>query len=88
MSVRLVSAAMLVVALAPFQCRREPDQAMRREDTPGDALWDLSEDFRAKGNAQAADATLKFLIDKYPSSRYAPAAREKLGGGREVRDGG
>ncbi len=88
MTVRLLAAVLLVVALAPFQCRREPDQALRREDTPGDALWDLSEDFRGKGNAPAADATLRFLIEKYPSSRYAPAARERLGGARDARDGG
>ncbi len=75
---RLVLIASLVL-LAPMQCAKKPDPDLRHEDTPGDALWDLSEDFRAKGNARAADDTLRFMLEKYPSSRFASAAREKLG---------
>lgn len=73
----LLAAAVL---LAPMQCASKADPSLRHEDTPGDALWDLSEDFRAKGNTAAADDTLRFLLEKYPSSRFASAAREKLGG--------
>ena len=62
-----------------MQCSRSPDPDMRREDTAGDALWDLAEDFKAKGNDEARKQTLKFLVDKYPSNRHVPAAREELG---------
>jgi len=35
-------------------------------------------DFRAKGNEQAARQTLEFLVQKYPSNRHVPAAKEDL----------
>jgi hypothetical protein len=68
-----------VLGNAPMQCSRSPDPNMRREDTAGDALWDLAEDFKAKGNDEARKQTLRFLVDKYPSNRHVPAAREELG---------
>ena len=80
--IRTAIGASLVVAMlgsAPMQCKRDPDASMRREDTAGDALWDLAEDFRAKGNEEARKQTLRYLIDKYPSNRHVPAAREELG---------
>jgi hypothetical protein len=67
---------------APMQCSRSPDPDMRREDTAGDALWDLAEDFKAKGNDEARKQTLRFLVEKYPSNRHVPAAREELGIGK------
>ena len=33
---------------------------------------------RAKGDEKAARETLKYLVEKYPSSRYATVAREEL----------
>lgn len=68
-----------VLGNAPVQCSRSPDPENRREDTAGDALWDLAEDFRAKGNEEGRKATLRFLVEKYPSNRHVPAAREELG---------
>lgn len=53
---------------------------MRREDSAGDALYGLAEDFKAKGNEEAARATLRYLVEHYPSNRHVPAAREELGG--------
>jgi outer membrane protein assembly factor BamD (BamD/ComL family) len=79
--VRALGLALALGVTAPLQCAREPDPSQRLEDTAGDALWNLAQDFRTKGNAQAADATLRYLVEKYPSSRYAPAAREELGKG-------
>jgi hypothetical protein len=78
---RLAMAGMLVAALgsAPVQCKHDPDPSMRREDTAGDALWDLAQDFRAKGNEPAAKETLKFLVERYPSNRHVPAARAEIG---------
>ena len=73
-------ASVLSVAFAPFQCAHTPDPNERREDSPGDALWELAQDFRAHHDEAAARGTLTYLVEKYPSSRYAPAAREQLAG--------
>ena len=67
-----------LVTLAPFQCAHTPDPNARREDTAGDALWSLAQDFRAHHDEPAARATLTYLVDHYPSSRYASAARDDL----------
>lgn len=77
------AAAVFAVVLAtfadaPLQCSRTPDPNLRREDTAGDALWDLAQDFKAKGNHEAARQTLQKLVDSYPSNRHVPAAREEL----------
>lgn len=80
--IRSVLAAGVVASVlgnAPMQCSRSPDAENRREDTAGDALWDLAEDFKAKGNDEARKQTLRFLVEKYPSNRHVPAAREELG---------
>lgn len=63
---------------APLQCAREPDPSLRREDTAGDALWDLAETFREKGDLKAEKETLSFLATRYPSNRHALAAKERL----------
>jgi hypothetical protein len=75
----VVAGILAVVADAPLQCSRTPDPSLRREDSAGDALWDLAQEFKAKGNTDAARETLQKLVDKYPSNRHAPAAREELG---------
>jgi outer membrane protein assembly factor BamD (BamD/ComL family) len=79
--IKLLAVGLLAVgalASAPIQCKRDPDPNLRMEDTAGDALWDLSQKFKAEGNTDAARATLKYLVDKYPSSRHAGAAKEEL----------
>jgi hypothetical protein len=73
-------AAAMLLAHAPIQCTRTPDPDTRLEDQPGDALFALAEKFRAEGNTTAADSTLRYLIEKYPSDRHAPLAREMLAG--------
>ena len=70
--------ALTLIGQAPLQCSRSPDPELRREDTAGDALWDLAQEFRAKGNEAAAKQTLRFLVERYPSNRHVPAAREEL----------
>lgn len=85
------SALVAALTLAPFQCAHDPDPNVRREDTAGDALWALAHDFRAHHDDPAARNTLRFLIDKYPSSRHTPAAKEELaalGGAVPGGDGG
>jgi hypothetical protein len=80
---RLAKASTCSLALlihAPLQCSHDPDPSVRTEDTAGDALWDLSKDFQARGDHVAAQHTLEVLVSRYPSSRHAPAAKEMLGG--------
>jgi hypothetical protein len=67
-----------LVALAPMQCGKSQDPSLQKEDTPGDALYTLAQDFRTKGNEVAYRDTLKFLVKQYPSSRRALAARSEL----------
>ncbi len=78
----LFGAAAVVAALgnAPLQCSRNHDNDLRREDTAGDALYALAQDFRTKGNEAAARQTLEYLVQHYPSNRHVPAAREELEG--------
>lgn len=65
---------------APFQCGKSSNPETRLEDTAGDALWALAEDFRAKGDERARHDTLRFLAERYPSNRYAAAARAESAG--------
>ena len=70
--------AALAISLAPFQCAHDPDPSARREDTVGDALWGLARDFHARHEDASERETLAYLAEKYPSSRYAAAARDEL----------
>jgi hypothetical protein len=79
----IVRSIALVVGLgafgaAPFQCGSKPDPELRREETAGDALWNLSQKFKADHNDAAARDTLRYLVDRYPSSRHTVAAKEEL----------
>ncbi len=74
----------VALSLAPFQCAHSPDPNERREDSAGDALWALAQDCHAHGDTAGERRTLAYLVEKYPSSRHAPAAKDdlaKLGGG-------
>ena len=79
---RILGAALVIATLhAPIQCSHDPDPSERTEDTAGDALWNLANDFEARGDHAAAHHTLETLVTRYPSSRHAPAARDLLDGG-------
>jgi outer membrane protein assembly factor BamD (BamD/ComL family) len=65
-------------AVAPLQCPHETDAAHCWDDAPGDGLWDLAQKFRDNHDDAAARRTLEFLVERYPSSRFAPAARDQL----------
>jgi len=77
-----VRVALLVVLLsflgAPFQCASDPDPARRMEDTPSEALWNLSERFREQGQDEARRETLQEIVRSYPNSREAERARLQL----------
>jgi outer membrane protein assembly factor BamD (BamD/ComL family) len=79
------SALLASLGNAPMQCGHGSGSGSAREDEPGDALYALSQDFHAKGNDEAAKQTLRFLLEKYPSNRHAPAARAELEGATESR---
>jgi hypothetical protein len=67
-----------VFAVAPFQCPSDPDPDKRREETPGEALYDLASEFKKGGDKDAYVSTLQYLIKKYPRSRHAVQAHQEL----------
>lgn len=77
-----LAAALLAgsLGLAPFQCASDPDDTLRQEETAPEALWGLAERFRAQHDTPARAATLRYLVDRYPSSNYAERARLALRG--------
>ena len=68
-----------LLALAPIQCGSGPHEHPEYEDSPAEALWDLSERFEADGDDAGRTRTLEYLIERYPSSRFAERARVTLG---------
>ena len=66
-------------ALAPIQCKHDPDPNNRLEDTAGDALWNLAEQEKRENDDAASKKALRYLVEHYPSNRHAPAARAALG---------
>jgi len=71
---------LLALAQAPFQCASDPDPNRRLEDSAPEALWNLSQEFEARGDHQARDVTLRHLVERYPRSRYARRAELVLAG--------
>lgn len=72
--------ALTLLSTAPFQCASDPDPEYRVEDTPAEALWNLSEHFRGEGNELARRQTLEHLVERYPSSRESHRAQMVLDG--------
>ena len=70
-----------------MQCSGEPDPAKALEETPGEAVYKLAQEFHAKGDREAWAATLQFLIANYPSSRFAEMAKVDLERDAERGDG-
>jgi hypothetical protein len=68
----------LLIASAPIQCGQTPESELRLDETPGDALWKLAQRFEDEHDEAAARKTMRFLVERYPSSRWARAAREAL----------
>lgn len=71
--------ALSLSSIAPFQCGK-PDMNKRVEDSAPEALWKLSERFRASGDDEARRLTLETLIEEYPGSREAQRAKMALEG--------
>lgn len=74
---KTVLVAALSALLAPYQCSHG-DQAERPiEDSAPKALHVLAERFSSQGDNSACETVISQLIEQYPSSRYAKAAREE-----------
>jgi TolA-binding protein len=74
----LLAVAAAALSGAPLQCARQPTAELRTEDDAAEVLYTLAERFKAQGNAQARAETLRFLVSRYPESRFAQAARLDL----------
>jgi outer membrane protein assembly factor BamD (BamD/ComL family) len=75
----LILAAVLgLEGVAPLQCSREPDDDLRRYETPPEALYDLATRFRREGDLSAWRRTLGYLVERYPNSRFAVRAKQEL----------
>lgn len=70
----LLSAAMS----APFQCTSKVRPEHRMEEEPAEALYKLADRFAKKGDSKGRAETLRFLVERYPSSRFAEAAKIDL----------
>ena len=66
------------MALAPMQCKGSDNPSPSRSESPGEALYDLAQQFRERGQQDAYVQTLRYIVDRYPSSRRAVAARSEL----------
>ena len=76
----LCAAACLGLIGAPFQCASDPDPSRRLEESAPESLWHLSEHFEERGDRDAREQTLRYLIERYPRSRYARRAELALAG--------
>jgi hypothetical protein len=76
----LASIVLAASIAAPFQCPVKVDADHRVEEDPSEALYGLAEKFKADGNPGARVETLRYLMARYPSSRFAVTAKEDLEG--------
>src|SRR4051812_19300293 len=65
-------------SFAPFQCAGEAKPDLRREEEPAEALYNLAEQFKAKGAAGARADTPRYIAKMSPTSRFAESARLDL----------
>lgn len=72
------AALLLALSVAPYQCAREPDPNRRIEDDPAEVVYKLAGRFKDEGKAEARATTLRYLVERFPTSRYAKTARLEL----------
>ncbi len=73
----LLLSAGLFFGLAPLQCGSGEAEDTRYE-TPPEALYDLAQHFKKKGDQNSYRETLEYLAERYPSSRFAARAKSEL----------
>lgn len=78
MATRALVGLLCLASVAPLQCPSTPRPERAREESPAEALWQLAERFEAQGDAPARRATLTFLVERYPASRFSERARLAL----------
>ena len=76
---RAVAGLLCLASLAPLQCPSTPPPERAREESPAEALWLLAERFASQGDPNGRRATLTFLVERYPTSRFTERARLALG---------
>jgi hypothetical protein len=80
--IRAAGGTLIIAALmgagAPLQCAGEPSAATATEDDPGEALYGLAGRFREAGDRTAWEKTLRYIIERYPASRFAATAQMDL----------
>jgi hypothetical protein len=78
--VRLLGPAIFAAStlLAPVQCTHQTEPEHRLEEGPAEALYGLAEKFKGEGDQRARAETLRYLVVRYPSSRYAVTAQADL----------
>lgn len=69
---------LVLCGTAPFQCASEVDPNRAIEESPDEALFRLSEQFKADGDEKARVRTLRYLVERYPSTRFAKMAEQDL----------
>jgi outer membrane protein assembly factor BamD (BamD/ComL family) len=71
-------ALLLASSTAPYQCssRQDPKRAM--EEEPSEALYHLAETFHTQGDEGARETTLRTIVARYPSTRWAEMAKQDL----------
>lgn len=79
-----VAAALLLAASAsaPIQCGSSVRPEHRLEEEPAEALYKLADRFASQNDRKARIETLRFIVERYPTSRFAQAAKldlEQLG---------
>lgn len=68
------------LANAPFQCASRAGPEQRLEEEPAEAIYELAEKFKVEGDAHAQAKTLRYLLAKFPASRFAESAKQDLAG--------
>jgi len=70
--------AALSGSFAPFQCASEPAPSGVREETPAEALHALAKEFEKSGDREAHVRTLRYIVERYPRSKFAEEASVEL----------
>jgi outer membrane protein assembly factor BamD (BamD/ComL family) len=90
----LLRAAVVAVALAasgataPLQCGHTPEAELREDETPGDALWAVAQKLHDRHDLDGERTTLKYLVERYPASRWVSQAKDELAQLGGAGDGG
>lgn len=71
-------AVLALSGLAPFQCGTSDPAEAGIEETPGEALYRLAQEFEKAGDREGHVRVLRHLIMRQPKSRFARTAHDDL----------